>query len=293
MRALRMIHETWARRVSVSLSAYLRTSVEVNLSDIDQGMYANFIQQLPDQGVFFIIGLNQLAGHFMLHVNADMAGMIVVRLLGGPGNIEKVDRRLTELEINLLRGTVDKLLGDLQDAWASVPAVRPHIDDISLNLLLVPIALPTDAIVWASFEVRAKGSATSMTLGMPYPVLKPVASQLSPYMRAMSPDSSLFNETRQHRQNLEAHLDRLRVPVAVQLGATEVSLEELAGLQQGDVLPLDLPTNGLCPVMINGSRKFMGHVGVLHRKLAVLLTDVVSEDGSSADDAHRVMATGD
>ena len=105
----------------------------MNLSDIDQGMYANFIEQLPDQGVFFIIGLNQLAGHFMLHVNADMAGMIVVRLLGGPGNIEKVERRLTELEINLLRGTIDKLLADLQDAWASVPAFG-HISTMSFSI---------------------------------------------------------------------------------------------------------------------------------------------------------------
>ena len=84
------------------------------------------------------------------------------------------------------------------------------------------------------------------------------------------------------------------MPCAVQLGATEVSLEELARLQQGDVLPvLYLPTSGLCPVMINGSRKFMGRVGVLHRKLAVLLTGVVSEDGSSTDDVQKAMATGD
>jgi flagellar motor switch protein FliM len=282
MRALRLVHETWARRASVSLSAYLRTSVEVTLSDIDQGMYSSLAQQLPERGIFYVISLAPLAGHFVLHMNIELAQMIADRLMGGPGTVSETDRRLTELETGLLRGTTEKLLYDLQEAWSNVVIIRPHVDDVSLNLMMVPIALPTDAIVWSSFEVRAKGSTSGMTLSMPYPVLKPIAGQLSPYTWVNNPETGLSGEKSQSRYDLEHQLSRLRLPITVQLGSAEVSLEEMASLRPGDVLPLDLPVDGLCPVLVNGFHKFLGRVGTINRKLAVRVAEVTDDSMGSA-----------
>jgi flagellar motor switch protein FliM len=277
MRALRMIHETWARRVSVSLSAHLRTSVEVTLADIDQGIYTTLAQQFSEGGLYYIIGLVPLAGHFVLHVNAEMSMVIVDRLMGGAGTTFNPDRRPTDLEVELLRGIADKLLADLQEAWASAAIIRPRIDDVSVNLLVIPIALPTDAIVWASFEVRIRGNASGMVLGLPYPVLKPIAQQLSPYTWTANAIAAVSGESNERREDVQGHLARLKLPVQVFLGSAELSLEELACIQPGDVLPLDVPTDALCPIMVNGYRKFMGRVGLRRRKMAIQVERIVGE----------------
>jgi flagellar motor switch protein FliM len=289
MRALRMIHETWARRIAVSLSAHLRTSVEVTLSDIDQGMYAGLSQQLPDQGIFFTIGLVPLAGHFVIHMSPDLGSIVVDRLMGGPAIPGKAERRMTDLEIELLRDVVRRMLAELQESWASAYNLQPRIDDISQHLMLVPIALPTDAIVWAGFEVRARGYTSGMTLVMPYPALKPIATQLSPYTWVASADNKQQTQSSRDRLEREQKLAKLKLPVSVVLGTTQLGIGELANLQSGDVVPLEMGsgshgTDGLCTVLINGRPKFLARPGTVRRRMAVMLVGPVQEEPAQPDE---------
>jgi flagellar motor switch protein FliM len=283
VRALRMIHETWARRISVSLSAHLRTGIEVSLADIDQGIYMSLIQQIPDQGIYFILSPSPLPGHLLLHVSLDLGMIILDRMMGGTGTLYKTNRGLTELEVGLLRTVVEKLLGDFQEAWASTVAITPRIDDISINHLLVPIALPNDAIVWISFEVRVKGATSGMILGLPYSLLKPIANRLRPYTGLANPEASQRDGAELQRRNLQSALADVAVPVSVLLGSTRLSLEELTSLQPGDVLPLNTATDAPCQVLVNGCLKFLGRPGLLKRHLAIQIEKVLplasSEEG--------------
>ena len=275
VRALRMIHETWARRISVSLSAHLRTGIEVSLADIDQGIYMSLIQQIPDQGIYFILSPSPLPGHLLLHVSLDLGMIILDRMMGGTGTLYKTNRGLTELEVGLLRTVVEKLLGDFQEAWASTVAITPRIDDISINHLLVPIALPNDAIVWISFEVRVKGATSGMILGLPYSLLKPIANRLRPYTGLANPEASQRDGAELQRRNLQSALADVAVPVSVLLGSTRLSLEELTSLQPGDVLPLNTATDAPCQVLVNGCLKFLGRPGLLKRHLAIQIEKVL------------------
>ena len=279
VRALRMIHESWARRISISLSAYLRTSVEVNLSDIDQDAYTSLINHVPDDGVYYIISPLPLPGHVLLHMSLDMAMIIVDRMLGGSGSVLKIQRSLTELEIGLLQSISDRIMTDLQEAWAATASIRPRVDDISLNLLLIPIALPSDAVIWVSFEVRIKDIATGMVLGLPYSVLKPIGARLSPYTWLANAEPDLSGEKSEHQQDVERALTEVKLSLSVLLGSTQLSIEELASLQRGDILMLNTETDAVCPVLINGHVKFFGRPGVQQRKLAVRVEELVEDVG--------------
>ena len=275
VRALRMIHETWARRISVSLSAFLRSSIEVNLADIDQGIYMSLIQQIPDQGIYYLLSPSPPPGHLLLHVSLDLGMIILDRMMGGVGAMFKANRGLTELEVGVLQTVIDKLLADLQEAWASTTSISPRIDDISINHLLVPIALPNDAIVWVSFEVRLKGNTSGMILGIPYSLLKPIANRLKPYTGLSNPDASQRDGASLQRRHLEASLADVSLPVSVVLGSTRLSLEELTSLQPGDVLPLNTAIDAPCQILVNGSPKFLGRPGLFKRQLGVQIERVL------------------
>jgi flagellar motor switch protein FliM len=278
MRALRMIHENWARRISISLSAYLRTSGEVNLADIDQGAYTTLVQQLPDQGVYYIISLFPLPGHFMLYVSLDLALVMIDRMMGGPGIPFKRQSGLSDLEIELLKMVSDKILADLQAAWEGTVSMRPRIDDISLNLLMTPIALPTDAVVLVSFEVRMKGNVGAMVLALPYSVLKPISNTLSPYTWVANAQPEMRTGNTKNRDELQAGLNKVRMPVSVLLGSANLSVEELTSLEPGDVLPLDTATDSPVQVLINGATKFLGRPGLHGRKLSVQLSERIERE---------------
>ena len=293
VRALRMIHETWARRVSVTLSAFLRTSIEVTLADIDQGIYMSLVQQIPDQGIYYILSPSPLPGHLMLHVSLDLGMIVLDRMMGGVGATFKTNRGLTELEVSILRGIIEKLLLDLQESWASTAPISPRIDDISINHLLVPIALPNDAIVWVSFEVRLKGNTSGMILGIPYSLLKPIANRLRPYTGLSNPDASQRDSANLQRRNLESSLADVSLLLSVVLGSTNLSLEDLTSLQPGDILPLNNAIDAPCQIQVNGSTKFLGRPGLCKRQLGVqverMIQVAVPHEEMSA--SHKELAT--
>ena len=55
MRALEGLHEGFGRNFSVSLSGYLRTIVEVTVSNLEQLTYSEFIHSLPNPTCFILL----------------------------------------------------------------------------------------------------------------------------------------------------------------------------------------------------------------------------------------------
>jgi len=275
MRALRMIHESLGRRAALTLSGFLRGTVEVGLADIDQGTYVSFNQQLGVRGIYYVIALGTLPGHFILFLSSDLAMAIVDRLMGGQGIALGVEREPTDLELNLLRVLTDRLLTDMAEAWAGTISLRPRVEDTSFNLMLVPIALPSDAMVWASFEVRMKGITSGMVLGLPYPALKPIAGQLRPYTWMSNTGTSLAEGADARREDMIKGLKEVHLLVKAILGTTPIHMAELSSLQKGDILSLNTPADGLCEVHVNGVPKYFGRPGLRGRRLCVRLEQAI------------------
>lgn len=278
VRTLRMMHESMARRLSLSLSAHLRASVDVMLADIDQGTYAAFIEQMPSPAIFHIVSMKPLPGHVVFYMGLDLAYMIVDRLLGGPGIPSNTDsgREVTELEVALLNGVMNKLLETLQEAWSGVIQLRPRVEDTALNLFFVNIALPSDPTVWVAFEVRVKQNAATIAMGIPYSVLKPISSRLSPqtWIAAAEPRAS---ENDEEHGYLVTHLQTVTIPVSVELGGSDITLEELISLQEGDVLVLKTRVNDRLPVLVNQSLKFRAKPGRRGKRMVVQIADRVDQ----------------
>jgi flagellar motor switch protein FliM len=279
VRTLRMMHESMARRLTLSLSAYLRAAVDVTLADIDQEIYANFVEQMPSPAIFHVVSVKPLPGHIIFYTGMDLAYMIVDRLLGGPGTRLNTNREVTELEMMLISGVINKVLEGLQEAWSGVAQIRPRVEDTAVNLLFVNVALPSDPTVWVAFEVRVKQGTGTMAMGIPYSVLKPISGRLSPqtWIAAAEPRAS---DNEEERAYLQSHLNHVRVPISVCLGTTEISLRELVSLQKGDVLILQTKIKDELPIMVNQEVKFTGRPGQRGNRLAVQVSSLISMNPS-------------
>src|SRR5207302_2672516 len=66
MRALEALHEGFGRNFGAALSGYLRTIVEVNVANIEQLTYSEFIHSLPNPTCFNLLKAEQLDGQLCL-----------------------------------------------------------------------------------------------------------------------------------------------------------------------------------------------------------------------------------
>ena len=58
----------------------------------------------------------------------------------------------------------------------------------------------------------------------------------------------------------------------VNLGSSEIALQDLMKLKTGDVIPLDQDSTGEFDVFVQGVKKFKAYYGVYHGTVAVQVT---------------------
>jgi flagellar motor switch protein FliM len=278
IRALRMMHENMGRRMAISLSAYLRTAVDANLAEIDQGTYATFLSQMVGPAIYNIVSLKPLQGQMVLEISAPLADVIIDRLLGGPGRTWERHREFTDLELSLLEGVVLRILDSLAEAWAAVLPVKPQVEETLLNLYFVQLGLLTDAIVWVVFEVRVGEVNGYLRLGLPYALLKPVSAKLSPQAWIAGSEASGDLERTANVQYILVHLQEVPVELVAVLGEVDTTLQELNELKPGDLIPLDAAAHRDIKVLVGGIHRFWARPGTRGTRLAVEITRVVTDE---------------
>jgi flagellar motor switch protein FliM len=75
--------------------------------------------------------------------------------------------------------------------------------------------------------------------------------------------------------------------VKVNLGETEITLNELMNLRPGDVIPLDQDSSGEFDVLIEGVPKFQGYYGINHGSIAVQLNNGPGGRGKGDGNGRR------
>jgi flagellar motor switch protein FliM len=116
--------------------------------------------------------------------------------------------------------------------------------------------------------VELENANGTITLVIPYSTIEPIKQKLSSGFQVESDqtDKTLWASIIQE-QLIETDVD-----IKVDLGTTEITLQELMNLKPGDVISLDQDANGEFDVQVEGSRKFKGFYGINHGSVAVQVT---------------------
>ncbi|MHB8991374.1 MAG: flagellar motor switch protein FliM [Chloroflexota bacterium] len=274
MRTLQLIHETFGRLASSSLSAYLRTAVQLNMVSIEQGVYGEYIERMPPDTILHILGMEPLPGSVLIGLDRVAAMSAVDRLLGGTGLSPDTARTPTEIEVSLLQAFVGNMLRGLTEAWSRVVDLQPVMRDVVLDPRYVQVALRSDPVVVIALEVGLSQNSGTLTLCLPYVALEGILPKLTAQLWfASARRGGGTQQTDLLRQSLES----VDIKVMVELGSTEVTLQELTELKVGDVVLMDRTVSQPLDLVIGGRRKFVVRPGMVGNKLAVQVVGKVEE----------------
>ena len=278
IRTLQMIHENYARRANSSLAAFLRASVQMSFVHIEQGSFIDFMQNIPASSLVAVLKMSPLPGRVLLTIDSTTATVAVDRLLGGFGHPVDDEHEITDIEQSLLRGVINYLADGLEEAWQNLIKLKVSIEEITLNPEFVQVALPTDAAVFLGFEIKIRESNGMMSICLPYSVLKPIVSELSPHtwVAGEAKDAGAY------RNGLFAHLKNTKVDLTVLLGEMTVEFEDLLYLQAGNVLVLDTIVNRPLPISIGNCKRYLGQPGRSGNSMAVQITSTVGNTDSES-----------
>jgi len=275
MRALRTLHEAFARNFGASLSGFLRTIVEVKVAACEQMTYSEFITGLPNPTCFNLIQPEGLDGQICLELSPLIIYPIIDRLLGGTSQELFIPQRpMTLIETRLISNVTNRGLAALTEAWSGIREMTFSIHSTESNPQLVQIVPPNEVVVVVGFEIKMSNRAGTMNLCLPYNVIEPVMDDLA--------SQSWFSVSKDHADagvgaRLGSSLSRASLEVTGLLAETTITLRDLMTLQPGDLLLTETASNRPVTICVEGQKKYRAHLGRHSGKLALRVIDRVGE----------------
>ncbi|MFI7596941.1 flagellar motor switch protein FliM [Actinoplanes sp. NPDC049681] len=246
VRTLQISFETFARSCGTLLTTRLRTVSSVSLISIEQLTYDEYVSSLGNPTVIAVVSLDPLPGTVLLEMASSAVMTAIDHMLGGPGGPQP-ERPLTEVEMPLLRGLLERMLGELRYGFESLIDIQPNLREIEYNAQFLRAHQPGDAVVIASFEMKIGTEECVASICLPFNTILPVLErqdtiELTPAERQVRATSL---------RNLTVGLSAAPIDVAVRFQPIRMRTDDIVDLRPGDVVPLGHPTSVPLEVTVN------------------------------------------
>jgi flagellar motor switch protein FliM len=249
MRLLNFIHDRFARNLSSSISAYLRTVVEVSLEDISQIAYSEFLNGLSDPTCYASVTVKPLDGLAALEIGPNLVFPMLDRLLGGAGRpMSSAPRPMTEIERKIIQGILKLILDNLAESWRPVYPIEFSANSTETNPHMVQITAPNEMVLRFQFQVRMRDLISKMHIAIPTMLFDPIVHIF---------DQEEYSTRKVIRDGSLVHLLRsVPVNVAINSAETQFAMHALLSLQVGDTLVLDQRQEAPVILKVAGKSKF-------------------------------------
>ena len=276
LRSIKNLHDKFARNFSSNLSSFLRTITDISLVSVDQMTYGEFLMSLPDPTSFNIISMIPLQGNSVLEINPSLIFPIVDKLLGGAGLPLFQVRELTQLEMTIIDGIISLILKDLEEVWKQVvPNVRFKKELSENSPHVIQIVAQNEVVVLIVFEVKFGEATGMMNLCLPALVLEPILGKISSQDWLIGAKKGRSGE---YELRILELLETLMVQCSVELGRTELTMQEILELQEGDTVLLNKKSTQSLNMYVGNRNKFFGSIGIMGIKKAIKITSQTTEE---------------
>jgi flagellar motor switch protein FliM len=270
-----MMHDTFARLTTTSLSAQLRSMVHVHVASVDQLTYEEFIRSIPTPTTLAIINMDPLKGNAILELDPAVTFSIIDRLFGGTGEGTKSQHELTDIEQSVMEGIIVRILGNMREAWTQVIDLRPRLGQIDTNPQFAQIVPPTDMVVLVTLETKVGDVEGMINFCIPYLTIEPIIGKLSTQFWFSTVHRGTTSE------NLIVLKDKLAtvdVIVVAEIGKINIPVREVLSLQIGDTIQLyNTKIGDPYSLNVGNKRKFLCRPGVIGKKMAVQIIKKTAE----------------
>ena len=290
LRTVSIMHETFARLTTTSLSAQLRSFVTVHVASVEQITYEEFIRSIPNPTTLAVINMDPLKGNAVLEIDPAITFCMIDRLFGGRGLTSgNKNRDLTDIEQEVMEGVIVRILANIREAWTQVIDLRPRFAQIETNPQFAQIVPPTEMVVLITLETKVGEEEGMMNFCIPYLVLEPIVSKLSSQYWFSSVRK---NSTTQYLETIKQQLTSVDMDVVADFGSINLPIRDVLSLRVGDVIRLsNIKVGDPLSLSVGNEKKFYCQPGVVGQKMAVQITGKV--ENVESDEFEELSVEGD
>ena len=247
--AITVLHEGFARNLSLSLGAYLRIAFEVTLTSVEQLAYSEFLEHIPEVTYMSSFNVRQMSAAAAMQIDHAIVFPIVDVLLGGTGKCEPLTREVTEIEEQIMDGVARIMCQQLHIAWTPL-GVEISYEGRQSSAQIKRFLAPPEKTLCLAFEVKL--AETKGTIRTIFPV-----SVSNALLRKLANDLSYVRARTEHTDTrLAEKMMGCDFPVSLILPMVKLPVETVLNLAAGQVCNLGVPVRMPATVAITGRQAF-------------------------------------
>lgn len=249
---VRLANESLAQALTISLSAFLRTTVTAKYTGGEEFSFGEF-PVADGRGCFGLVLVRPGERKLILSVEYAMLLPLVGIALGAKaGSFQAVERKPTEIELQVAGLLYRMILSDAYRSWATL--MKTPLETVTLEFEPAPsrILAPTDPVFAARFELAIGEQTGGLTLLAPPDLFATLVEE------AAAPVPEKVEST-----SVEATLEVLlggHVSIEVWFEGSEIRLGDLLKLREGQIVRLDHPVEKMAVCTLNGVSGFNGQI---------------------------------
>jgi len=272
VRAIQMLHDAFARNLSMSLGAYLRSFLSVTVCSVEQLKYGEFLEGLPSPTCVVSLSLKPYDGNALIEMTPSLVFPILDLILGGKGKDGgSYKRETTMIEKTLLDTVFRIVLNDLQEAWKPVTTIDFKIEGIENDPQMLQILSPTEAVVAVSLELRVGDHNGMLNLAIPAINIKMIGHKFDQQWMSRKAEP-----TEEGQAKMLGLLRTARFPCDARLVGPRLTVRDLLEIEPGDCLQFDYPMDHKIDLLFNETPKFRGTATSLRNRRAFKIQEFAS-----------------
>ena len=279
LKILDNIFDSFTRFFGLQLSSLLRTACQMEIIQVEEEEYREFNNALNDS---VLVGIIDLASEeFSIHEKQILVELarpisfsVLDLLLGGDGSGHNVEREYTDIEISIMEYVLKIIAQQIQNAWSNYAEITHTLSMIETNSRLIQAIAPDETVVIVVIRIEIKGLSGTMNVCLPASALDVLFKVFdAKFAKALRKEDAGREANR--KDNIMGTLKKSSLTMTGILGSTNIELQELLGLQKGDILMLDNAVKeDSIVVNVEGVPWFKGTMGVSKKNYAIKVGQV-------------------
>ncbi len=271
VRTFENMHDNFAGHVGSTLSAMLRTMVDVDLVSVDQINYSEYIMSLVTPSCTYTYSAVPLEGLCIMDFNPTLAFAFIDRMFGGGEKTLEIERELTGIEKAVMTKIVRRLYGDLEKAWQNIVPLKIEANSFETNPQFIQIIPAGETVIVISLQLKLFKTTGLLTICYPYVSLEPVLTKLSAQNWIDATKKKNIEETVVHnRENLQP----VEVPVTLTLATTSLKMRDFLNLQLGNVITTETKIDAPAIMSVGERKKYLCRPGLFGKRRAGQIMDL-------------------
>jgi flagellar motor switch protein FliM len=272
MPTFEIINERFARFLRIGLFNFMRRTVDISVGPVNVVKFSKFVRNLVVPTNLNMVNIKPLRGTALIVIDPQLIFLIVDNLFGGDGRFHtRVEGRdFTQTEQRIIQRLLDVVFENYEKSWKSVYPVNFDYIRSEMDPQFASIATPNEVVVTVAFNIELGNTSGEFHLCMPYTMVEPIRDILYSSLQG----DHLEVDKRWVRL-LSKQVQSAEVELIANLGHAKVTLGQILNVQEGDVVPLDIPET--VTAQVDGIPIMKCRYGIINGQYALKVSSMISQ----------------